>query len=102
MLEKRIEAMKQIDQSYFDGQISLYKTFLEDVTMTQDLHLIHCPALIVCGENDILKPRKFSQIMTDEIIGSEYILIPDCGHVTIFEKPNALNSALLGFIMKQD
>jgi 3-oxoadipate enol-lactonase len=101
MLDKRIEAMKSIDPSYFEGQINLYKTFLEDVTMTQDLHLIQCPSLIVCGENDILKPKKFSKIIADEIKGSEFILIPDCGHVTIFEKPNELNSALLGFVMKQ-
>jgi 3-oxoadipate enol-lactonase len=101
MLEKRTIAMKQIDPSYFDGQISLYKTFLEDVTMTQALHTISCPTLIICGENDILKPRKFSKIIHDEIKGSEYLIIPDCGHVTIFEKPNELNSAILGFVMKQ-
>jgi len=102
MLERRTQAMKAIDPTYFDGQITLYETFINDVTMTQELHKIQSPTLVICGENDILKPRKFSKIIADSIQHSEYLLIPDCGHVTIFEKPNELNSALLGFVLKQD
>jgi len=102
MLSKRTQAMKTMPESYFDGQIELYDAFLNDVTMTQDLPKITCPTLVVCGENDILKPRKFSQIIVDGIKNSEYLIIPDCGHVTIFEKPAALNSTLLGFIVKQN
>jgi len=101
MLEKRTLAMKTMAPSYFEGQIALYDTFLNDVTMTSDLPKIKCPALVIVGENDILKPRKFSQIMVDGIKNAEFLMIPDCGHVTIFEKPDALNSALLGFILKQ-
>ncbi len=101
MLEKRTQAMKTMAPSYFEGQIALYDTFLNDVTMTSDLPKIKCPALVIVGENDILKPRKFSQIMVDGIKNAEFLMVPDCGHVTIFEKPDALNSALLGFILKQ-
>jgi len=101
MLNKRTQAMKTMPASYFEGQIELYDTFLNDVTMTSDLPKIICPALVICGENDILKPRKFSQIIVNGIKNSEYLIIPDCGHVTIFEKPDVLNSALLGFILKQ-
>lgn len=100
MLEKRSERMRDIQNSYFDGQISLYKTFLEDVKMTEELDQINCPTLVVCGENDILKPVKFSKIISDTIKGSEFAIIPDCGHVTIFEKPDVLNSILLGFVVK--
>ncbi len=101
MLSRRTQAMKSTAPSYFEGQITLYETFLKDVTMTSELKNISCPTLVVCGENDILKPRKFSQIIVDEIKNAEYLIIPDCGHVTIFEKPDVLNSALLGFVLKQ-
>lgn len=100
MLEKRSLRMKDIARSYFEGQISLYKTFLEDVEMTEELNQITCPTLVICGENDLLKPIKFSQIITDKIRGAEFAIIPDCGHVTIFEKPDILNSMLLGFVFK--
>ncbi len=102
MLKRRTQAMASIDPTYFDGQITLYETFINDVYMSDELHKITCPTLIICGGNDILKPRKFSKIISDLIKNSEYLLIPDCGHVTIFEKPNELNTALLGFIIKQD
>jgi 3-oxoadipate enol-lactonase len=64
------------------------------------LNRITCPALVICGEDDILKKPKFSQIIADAISGSEYVTIPNCGHVAIFEKTGELCSVILGFIMK--
>ena len=98
---KRAQAMNNISKEYFKGQKTLYDTFLNDVLMTNKLHTIKCPALIICGESDILKPPKFSQIIADNIPNAEYITVPDCGHVAIFEKPKELESMILGFIMKQ-
>lgn len=100
MLKKRAEEFKDFPEDYFQGQIYLYDTFISDVYMTDELDQIKCPALVVCGEDDILKPVKFSKIIADRIPNSEFVVIPDCGHVTIFEKPDVLNSILLGFIMK--
>lgn len=102
MLSQRAKAMNAIGSDYFDGQITLYDTFLNDVTMTSELHRIQCPTLILCGELDTLKPVKFSAILAETIPNTEYLILPDCGHVAIFEKPNELNSALLGFILKHN
>ena len=100
MLKSRAKAFKEISDSYFDGQIELYDTFLNDVYITDQLSRIDCPVLVVCGEDDILKPPKFSKLIADSVKNSEYVIIPNCGHVAIFEKPNELNSMLLGFISK--
>lgn len=100
LLEKRAVATNSTPKDYFDGQVYLYDTFEKDVYLTNELHKIKCPALVVCGEEDILKPRKFSKIIADNIPTSEFVIIPDCGHVTIFEKPDTLNSLLLGFVVK--
>ena len=78
----------------------LYDTFAQDVYMTDELKQIQCPALILCGTEDILKPPKFSQILADNIPNAEYILLPNCGHVSIFEKPKELESAISGFVLK--
>ncbi|XMB67277.1 alpha/beta hydrolase [Mycoplasmatota bacterium zrk1] len=99
-LKERVEKLKRVPGEYFVGQGYLYDTFINDVYMTDELSKIKCPALVVCGENDILKPVKFSKIIADNISDSEYVIIPDCGHVTIFEKPEVLNSMLIGFILK--
>ena len=102
MLAQRAKAMNAIGSDYFDGQITLYDTFLNDVTMTSELPRIQCPTLILCGALDTLKPVKFSAILAQAIPHAEYLILPDCGHVAIFEKPNELNSALLGFILKHN
>ena len=68
--------------------------------MTDELYKIQCPSLVVCGQEDILKPVKFSRLLADNIPNAEFAVIPDCGHVTIFEKPGILNSILVGFVLK--
>ena len=100
MLAERAKAVKTFPASYLEGQKILYDTFLLNVTMTFELNRVECPALILCGEDDILKPPKFSKIIADNIPNSEYMTIPNCGHVAIFEKPKELESAVSGFILK--
>lgn len=99
-LEERALVMKKLDNSYFDGQIALYETFLDDLDMTKLLNKITVNTLVIGSEDDYLKPLKFSEIIHDNILGSEYIIIPRCGHVAIFEKPNVLATIIAGFIMK--
>lgn len=99
LLEKRAKQFAQIPKDYFDGQIALYDTFMTDLNVTSQLHQLEMPVLIVVGENDELKPRHFSDLMAKEIKHVQYIIIPECGHVTIFEKPQTLNPMLLGFVL---
>lgn len=99
-LKSRAAALKTIPADYFKGQISLYNTFEHDLHMTDELSEIKCPALVIVGEEDILKPYKFSKILADNIPDSEFVVIPGSGHVTIFEKPNILNTMLIGFVIK--
>lgn len=100
MLAERARACKKIDPSYFRGQKILYDTFAEDVEMKADLPKIQCPALVICGQDDILKKPKFSRTIYELIPHSEYVILPDSGHVTIFEQPDTLCTCLFGFIMK--
>lgn len=100
VLEKRAKACKLVGKDYYDGQKILYDTFCNDLDFTSELNEIRCPTLIICGENDILKPPAMSMIMHRNIKGSEFVVLPECGHVAIFEKPNELVSVILGFIFK--
>lgn len=97
-LSTRAKAMNRIPNDYFDGQISLYRTFIEDVTMTDELHKIQCPSLIICGKEDTLKPVKFSEIIVKHIKHSRLKIVEDCGHVTIFEQPEKLNEHIIQFL----
>ena len=101
MLRERAQAIKSNPLGYLEGQKALYDTFTNSIYMTDELHRIKCPALIVCGEKDTLKPLEFSKLIAETIPHSEYITIPDSGHVVIFEKPKELETAVLGFLLKQ-
>jgi len=99
ILEQRAKGLASVGPSYFDGQVALYDTFL-NLNITDELKKIKAPTIVVVGNEDFLKRKKFSDIIAKNIPNCEYVIIPDCGHVTIFEKPNTLNTILLGFVMK--
>ncbi len=68
--------------------------------VTADLGRIKVPTCIASAENDVLKPRKYGEIMHAGISGSEFHLVPDSGHVVIVEKAAEVNSIILGFLAK--
>ena len=96
----RAKLMRELTADDFRGQKAIYDTILTDAYMTNRLHEIKCPTLIVCSDQDILTTVKFSQSIAEHIPHSEFLIIPGCGHVTIAEKPEELKSAVLGFTMK--
>lgn len=87
---------------YLAGQRALYETFLNEVHFLNELHEIDTPTLVVVGEFDTLKPPSCSQAIHDQIKGSEYVVLPNCGHVGIFEKADELITLLVGFILKKE
>jgi len=62
------------------------------------LRTIHCPTLIVVGEEDTLTPPALSEEMHGAISGSELVVIPGAGHLSSLEQPEAFNSALARFL----
>lgn len=88
-------------EEYLNGQRILYQTFLNEVHFLEDLDNISCPTVVIVGQQDTLKPVKLSEHIHQKIKDSEFLVLPNCGHVSIFEKENELKSILLGFIKKQ-
>jgi 3-oxoadipate enol-lactonase len=63
---------------------------------------IKSPTLIIVGEEDILIPIKYSKILNEKIKGSRLVIIKDCGHVPILEKPEEFNEIVLSFLKDHD
>ncbi|HPH97865.1 MAG TPA: alpha/beta fold hydrolase [Anaerolineaceae bacterium] len=63
-----------------------------------DLHKIVTPTLVMVGEADILKPRRYSEIIAAEIPGAQLAIIPGAGHALCLEKPALFNALVLGFL----
>jgi pimeloyl-ACP methyl ester carboxylesterase len=55
---------------------------------------IRCPTLVVVGEQDALTPPELAREIADGIPGAKLKIIPDCGHLSTLERPEAVNRAL--------
>lgn len=65
---------------------------------TPVLPSIHCPTLILVGEQDVVTPPAVSRDMQRAIPGSELVVIPGAGHLSSLERPDAFNAALAPFL----
>ena len=59
---------------------------------------IEVPTLIVVGENDRAQPLARSRQMVAAIPGAMLAIIPQAGHLSAMEQPEAFNRALLEFL----
>jgi len=95
-LEGSVERYAEIRMESF---AELMKAFYE-LDITGRLPEINSPTLIVVGEEDLIKGRKYSDILHKSIPNSEYVVVPGAGHALCLEKPGELNSLLIGFAIK--
>jgi pimeloyl-ACP methyl ester carboxylesterase len=56
---------------------------------------IRCPTLVLCGENDSWAPADRHRDMAVRIADARLILVPECGHMSTMERPEAITQALL-------
>ncbi len=80
-----------------DAVLELLDCF-DRLDLTKELHRITAPTLVLVGENDILKPRKYSERIAGEIPGADLVVVPGTGHAVCLEKPALFNAILLGFL----
>lgn len=55
---------------------------------------IKCPTLVLVGEGDELTPPDLAKEIAGGISGAKLTIVPDCGHLSTLEKPEAVNAAL--------
>jgi pimeloyl-ACP methyl ester carboxylesterase len=60
---------------------------------------IHCPTLVLVGREDALTPVELSQEIAAGILGARLEIVPDCGHLSSMERPEAVNRALRAWLM---
>jgi pimeloyl-ACP methyl ester carboxylesterase len=58
------------------------------------LSRISCPSLVLVGRQDALTPPAMAQEIADGIAGARLEIIPECGHLSTLERPEAVNRAL--------
>ncbi len=62
------------------------------------LQEIIVPALVICGELDIMTPVKYAHYLGAKLANSQVVIIPQATHFVFAEKPEAVNEAIAGFL----
>jgi pimeloyl-ACP methyl ester carboxylesterase len=55
---------------------------------------IRCPTLVLVGDGDVATPPELNKEIADGIRGAKLVVVPDSGHLTTIEQPDAVNVAL--------
>ena len=63
-----------------------------------ELKSISTPALIVCGEDDLLTPPKYSRFMSDKIPNAKLTIVPKSGHMVMLEQPGMVGDIISQFM----
>ena len=59
---------------------------------------IRCPTLVLSGDEDNTVPNALSTEMAGGIFGAKLVIIPQCGHLTPLEQPQATAEALVEWL----
>jgi 3-oxoadipate enol-lactonase len=59
-----------------------------------ELKAIHCPTLIIAGEEDTAQPPRNSESLAVSIRGARFITVPGAGHSSSLEQPEAVIAAM--------
>jgi pimeloyl-ACP methyl ester carboxylesterase len=59
---------------------------------------IHCPSLIICGEEDQVCPPFLSEEAAKGITGSNLLIVKNSGHMVPLEEPEEVSSAMLAWL----
>lgn len=70
----------------------------EQPQLTERLHEITAPGLIITGENDIADFQIIAEILAAHIPNAERHTFPGCWHLPMLEKPGDFNARLIAFL----
>jgi pimeloyl-ACP methyl ester carboxylesterase len=59
------------------------------------LSAIRCPTLALVGEQDKGTPPELAREIAAGIAGSRLVIVPDCGHLSTIEQPQAATKTLV-------
>jgi pimeloyl-ACP methyl ester carboxylesterase len=79
------QIIRQLDPSYVNSVAS-------------DLPLVHKPMLILWGDQDVIVPVKYAERLHRALQGSSLVIVPDAGHMLLFDAPDAVANAITDFI----
>ena len=93
-----VEATKALMDNPHGGFVGALEAMKNRPDSGADLASIDVPTLIIVGENDAVTPPDASRALHERIAGSRLVVIPESGHLSNLEAPEAFTGALGEFL----
>lgn len=93
-----VERAKKLMDNSPAGFIGALEAMKNRPDSTDDLMKISVPTLVIVGENDGVTPPEASRKLHEHIGGSRLVVIPEAGHLSNLEAPEAFSGALAEFL----
>lgn len=68
------------------------------IDLRPGLGAIRVPTLVLVGDRDPLTLPEFSEEIAAAIAGARLVVVPECGHLSTLEQPEAVNRAMIEWI----
>jgi len=92
-------ATMALDTGY-DGFVRQQTAIMTRIDSRPGLAAIACPPLVLCGREDVLTPPLAHASMARAIPGSTLVQVPDAGHLSTLEQPEAVTQALAEWLQR--
>jgi abhydrolase domain-containing protein 6 len=83
------------------GHLAAYQAgqAIHALNLTSQLHQITAPTLAIFGQQDAVVPLSDGRLVQQHVPNSRLVLIDDCGHYPMYEKPVQYLQAVRAFLM---
>jgi pimeloyl-ACP methyl ester carboxylesterase len=90
-----------IEQQKAIGPAVMLNDFLccDKFDLMDKVQEIKLPALIICGELDVMTPVKYANYLGTKLTNSHVVIIPQATHLVFAEKSEAVNKAIEDFVL---
>jgi pimeloyl-ACP methyl ester carboxylesterase len=92
--DQNFKHLSSIRPTLFHGDLRACDQF--DVTTR--LYAVQTPALVICGTDDQLAPRRYSESLATQIPGAALQTIDSAGHLVMLEQPRRVAALLRVFL----
>lgn len=82
----------------FDGFARQTDAIIARVDSRPSLAAIAVPTLVLVGDTDMLTPPALAEEIATTISGARLTVVPQCGHASTLEQPDAVNAALISWL----
>ena len=92
-LKAAVRAMNE--ETGADAYLRQQQAIMTRADSRPGLAAIKCPTLVLVGDSDEATPPDLAGEMAAAIPGAKLVVVPECGHLSTIERPQAVNKALI-------